>query len=77
MKLRFVEYAGSVYIVVGMGYGLFDSIESHVLFFDVVPINEYKLIRSALYPMSMKVPFSEAIEITDKKRLLALKVLYG
>jgi hypothetical protein len=75
MKLTFIEYKGNIYIVVGIGYcsGNPKSPE----FFEVVPLVDHNLIKSSFGLSTLHVPFSEAIEITDKNRLIALMVLYG
>ena len=75
MKLTFIEYKGDIFIVVGIGY--FSGNPNSPEFFEVVPLVDHSLIRSSLQRSVMYVPFSEAIEITDKNRLIALKVLYG
>jgi hypothetical protein len=77
MKYRFVEYRGDIYIVIGIGYFNDFDADSSPMFFEVIPLSDHSLIRSSLRPYTMNIPFSEAIEITDKNRLLALMVLYG
>ena len=72
MKLRFIEHLGNIYIVVGMGHAFSE------LYFEALPIQDHNLVRSALNCQhTLIIPFSEAIEITDKNRLTALMVLYG
>jgi hypothetical protein len=75
MKLTFIEYNRNIYIVVGIGY-CSDNTNSPE-FFEVVPLVDHNLIRSSFELSTLHIPFSEAIEITNKNRLLALMVLYG
>ena len=75
MKMTFIEYRGDIYIVVGIGHISTNIISPE--FFEVVPLVDHSLVRSSLQLSTLYVPFSEAIEITDKNRLIALMVLYG
>lgn len=76
MKIRFIEYKGDVYVVIGISY---DSTNSCPEYFLSVPIDEFhpSITRSLLESSSIKIPFVEAIEITSKNQILALMVLYG
>lgn len=73
MKIRIIEWLGDLYLVVGFGY------DSHCDPPDVlhaVPLED-TLIRSILvYKDFIKIPLSEAIEITDEKRIRAILVLF-
>ena len=73
MKLRFIEYQGDIMVVVGITYiAAYDPPECYV----AVYIQD-TIISSVLLDRGINVPFSEAVEITDPKRLAALWVLYG
>jgi hypothetical protein len=75
MKLRFIEYKGDLYLSVGITY---DN-EAIQECFIAIPIDSIKpnLLRSVLENNTIKIPFSQAKEITNKSQLIALLVLYG
>lgn len=75
MKFRFIEFEQELYLVVGITYDQKVTSECFV----AVHIKD---IRPSIYALSLSIhtrniPFSEATEITDKKTLAALMVLYG
>lgn len=74
MKVRFIEYCGEIYIVIGISY---DSNIDPPEAFHCVPL-EHSITRSMItYLHIMSIPVSQAVEITDIKRIRALLVLYG
>lgn len=75
MDFRFVEWRGELYIVLGIGY---DSRIDPPDVFTAVPFDGRSLYRSILnMPGIVKIPFTEAVEITDEKRLRAIWILFG
>lgn len=75
MDFRFVEWRGELYIVLGIGY---DSRIDPPDVFTAVPFNGRSLYMSVLNaPGIVKIPFTEAVEITDEKRLRAIWILFG
>jgi hypothetical protein len=73
MKYRLLEHEGEIYLVVGFGYDLtYDPPEV----FHCVKLKD-SLFKSLMVPYEIVIPLSEAIEITDKKRMLAILALYG
>lgn len=74
MRYRFIEYEGNIYVVVGIGYGP-DGIDPY--YFMGSLLNRSGIISASLEPHTIAIPFDEAIEITSKIRLLALRILYG
>lgn len=75
MEFRFVEWRGELYIVLGIGY---DSRIDPPDVFTAVPFDGRGLYQSVLdAPGIVKIPFTEAIEITDEKRLRAIWILFG
>lgn len=75
MKFRFVRYLKEIYLVVGIGYDNRFECPEH---FVVVPLERNtSLFRTALDITTINIPFSQAIEITNKNTLLSLMVLYG
>lgn len=75
MDFRFVEWRGELYIVLGIGY---DSRIDPPDVFTAVPFDGHSLYRSVInMPGIVKIPFTEAIEITDEKRLRAIWILFG
>lgn len=73
MKFRFIKYLTDIYLVVGMGY---DSRNECPEFFEAIPL-ETNLFRAVIHQHVVRIPFSQAIEITDKNTLMNLLVLYG
>lgn len=73
MKFRFITYLNEIYLVVGIG---FDDAHQCQEYFEVIPLQP-NLFKAVLYDSTLKIPFSQAIEITDKNTLLNLLVLYG
>lgn len=76
MKIRFIEFKNDIYVVLGMSY---DYTNENPEYFQAVPLNEFHptIIKTILQNRSIKIPFTEAIEITSKNRIQALMVLYG
>lgn len=76
MLLRFIEFSGDIYLVVGITYEMrFDPPECFV----AVPLTKanQSITRALIENFSVKIPLAYAMEITDKNRLQALLVLYG
>lgn len=76
MKIRFIEYSGDVYVVVGVTYDTkFQYPECYV----AAPLDDVNssIFRAVLSTDTLNIPFAEAIEITNKNRLISLMVLYG
>lgn len=75
MDFRFIEWRGELYIVLGIGY---DSRIDPPDVFTAVPFDGRSLYQSVLnMPGIVKIPFTEAVEITDEKRLRAIWILFG
>ncbi len=75
MDYRFVEWRGEIYIVLGIGY---DTRIDPPDVFHAVPLENRSIISSLLHnPGIVKIPFTEAIEITDKNRIFAIWTLFG
>lgn len=74
MEIRFIEYDDETLVVIGMAYETrYDPPECYV----AVPLKD-SITRTALFSLnSITIPFTRAIEITDPKRLKALRILYG
>lgn len=76
MDYRFVEWRGELYIVLGIGY---DTRIDPPDIFTAVPFTGkdsfFKTVVEA--PGLVKIPFSEAVEITDEKRIRAIWILFG
>lgn len=81
MKLRFIEFNNEIYIVVGIGYNnSYPNPEGTTkLSFVAVPLlpGHRNIYTALLEAYSVTIPFEEATEITDKKRISSLMVLYG
>lgn len=74
MKYRIVEYLTDLYIVIGIGYNSkYDPPEV----FYVVPLKNTLFKSVVLNLDTIEIPLSEIKEITDKKKLKAIWVLYG
>lgn len=76
MKMRFIEYEGDIYVVIGITY---DSTKAYPECFVAVPLKdaEKSPTRAMLSLYTLTIPFIEAKEICDKNRLISLMVLYG
>jgi hypothetical protein len=73
MKHRFIEWRGSIFIVVGLGYTNCDPPDCYY----AVPLTS-SIVKSTLNSLqTIRIPFSEAKEITDRKRINAIWILYG
>lgn len=76
MLLRFIEFSGDIYIVVGVTYEMrFDPPECYVAI--PITVGTQSITRALIENFSVKIPLAYGMEITDKKRLQALLVLYG
>ncbi len=76
MDYRFIEWRGELYIVLGIGY---DTRIDPPDIFVAVPYNgKQSFFRTVFEAHGMvKIPFTEAIEITEEKRIRAILVLFG
>jgi hypothetical protein len=75
MRYRFIEYKGDLYVVVGITH---DQTQSYPECFTAVPVTSSRTLTECLLERHvLTIPFSEAIEITNKNTILALMVLYG
>ena len=75
MEFRFVEWYNDIYIVLGQGYD--QRIDPPDIFICILLENQ-SIYRTIINPPGLiKIPISEAIEITEKKRLLAIWALFG
>lgn len=75
MDFRLVEWRGEIYIVSGIGYDT--RIDPPDVFIGV-PFDGSSIFKSVICaPGIVKIPFSEATEITDKKRIKAIWILFG
>lgn len=76
MYLRFIEFLGDIYVVVGFSYERrFDPPECFV----AIPLSLCKstsITRDLIANDSVIIPISCAEEITDKQRLITLMLLY-
>ena len=85
MKLRFVQYQGEIWAIVGIGhrnipqgYRDVNNLHKSEECFELVPIRLYaSLIRAGLSIDTQLVPFNECIEIQDKDAIQMLAILYG
>ena len=75
MDFRFVEWNGEIYIVLGIGY---DRRQDPPDVFICVPLEKESIYKTAITaPGLIKIPIIQAVEITEKKRLLAIWALFG
>lgn len=75
MVLRLIEYHQDLYIVLGIGYNAYYDPPDIFL---CIPLAELSIIRSILTNKEyIQIPIAQAIEITDKKRIQAIWILYG
>lgn len=75
MDYTFIEWRGEIYIVLGIGYDT--RIDPPDVFFGV-PLQDKSILRSLINnPGVVKIPISEAIEITDENRINAIWILFG
>jgi hypothetical protein len=73
MKFRFIQYHDKLYLVRGIGFDTrFDPPEV----FHCVELT-HNAYRSLLSLEEIIIPVSEAEEITDKNRMLAIWTLFG
>lgn len=76
MKLRFIEYDSSIYIVIGLTY---DTTKDYPDCFVAIPLDKHhkNIYSTLIIGNSVNIPITYANEITDKKKLLMILVLYG
>lgn len=76
MKLRFIEYENSIYVVIGLTY---DGTKDFPDCFVAIPLDasHKNIFSSLIIGNSINIPIVYANEITDKKKLLLILVLYG
>ncbi len=72
MKLRFVQWNNSIYIVLGIGY---DALYDPADIYYCVPLNS-TIVKDVIMSDLVKIPMSQAIEITDQNKIKALYILY-
>ena len=73
VKLRFIEYLGEIFIVLGITY---DQTLEYPDVFIAVPL-KYSFVKSTLNINTVKIPLVLANEICDKSTLKTLMILYG
>ena len=74
MKVRLVEWQEDIYLVLGIGYDQYSDPPDVYL---AIPLKD-TIIRSLLInPDLIKIPFSEALEITDEKKVKTILILFG
>ena len=74
MKLRLIKFQDTIFIVIGIGYeSKFDPPETYY----AVPLQESIYRDLIMAHLVVKIPMSQAIEITDKNKVKALLVLFG
>lgn len=74
MKIRLIKFNDIIYVVVGIGYeSKFDPPETYY----AVPLQESLYRDLIMSHVAVKIPMSQAIEITDKNKIKALLVLFG
>lgn len=74
MKVRLVEWQEDIYLVLGIGY---DQLADPPDVYLAIPLKD-TIIRSLLInPDLIKIPFSEAVEITDEKKVKTIFILFG
>ena len=76
MKLRFIEYESSLYIVIGLTY---DTTKDYPDCFVAIPLDATckNIFSTLIIGHSINIPIVYANEITDKNKLLMILVLYG
>lgn len=76
MKLRFIEYDDSIYVVIGLTY---DVTKDYPDCFVAIPLDKTNktIFSTLIIGSSINIPIAYANEITDKKKLLMILVLYG
>jgi hypothetical protein len=74
MKFKFIECYGNLFIVIGIGYNSkFDPPD--VVYCVPLEINiKQALLTNIAY---LEIPLAQVVEITDKKRINAIWILYG
>jgi len=76
MKLRFIEYDNSIFIVIGLTY---DTTKDYPDCFVAIPLDKSNktLYNTLLIGNTINIPIVYANEITEKNKLLTILVLYG
>lgn len=78
---RYIEYQGTIYIVVGIGYQtkrpFSDRGDEH--YFDCIILSKenFRRIPSILVGKTVQIYCKDAEEVTDKNRLRMLELFYG
>ena len=75
MKLRFVEYQGGTYLIIGYAHCTLYSDPECYVGLNVKDIRYVKNLNSMV--PSRNIPLNEAIEVQDPERLQVLRILYG
>ena len=74
MKLRLIKFQDIIFMVVGIGYeSKFDPPETYY----AIPLKESIYRDLIMAHLVVKIPMSQAVEITDKNKVKALLVLFG
>ena len=76
MKLRFIEYDDSIYVVIGLTY---DATKICPDCFVAIPLDKTNknIFSTLIIGNTINIPIAYANEITDKNKLLMILVLYG
>jgi hypothetical protein len=74
VNIRFIKFQDIYFVVVGIGYeSKFNPPETYY----AIPVRESLYRDLVLAHVVVKIPMSQAIEITDKNKVKALLVLFG
>ena len=73
MKLKFIEYENSIFVVIGYTY---DVTKDSPDCFVAIPLHK-SIYTTMVIGNSLNIPIAYANEITEKKKLLTIMVLYG
>ena len=74
MSIRFIEYYGDIYIVTGIGY---DDRYDPPDIFKAIPLKEAVFKSLIMELHEVIIPIAEATEIVDRKKIVAIWVLFG
>ncbi len=74
VKLTFIEWQESVFIVIGVGY---DSKFHPPEVYYCILLEKSLITDILLAKDTIVIPFSQAVEITDKNRIKAINILFG
>lgn len=75
MKLRFIEYQGGTYLIIGYSYCTLYSDPECYVGLDIKDIQSVKSLSSEI--LGKNIPLAAAKEIKDPKKLRVLRILYG